>query len=76
MPRSHMQSDFSVVRTPDPALVVVLPDSAGPVALPRAQVQTTEASAFATRWIMRATFVLFLALFLLCAVGLHIPSGE
>ncbi|MEO7731580.1 MAG: hypothetical protein ABIY55_11450 [Kofleriaceae bacterium] len=72
MPRSSAQSDFTVVRAPDP---VVLPAAAGPVTLPRAELRTTEASALATRWVMRATFAMLFALLVLCMVGLHIPSG-
>ncbi len=74
MPRSSAQSDFSVVRAPDP-VAVELPAAAGPVSLPRAELRTPEASARATRWILRATFVMLFALLVLCMVGLHIPSG-
>jgi len=72
MARSAAQSDFSVSRPPE----VELPAGAAPVALPRAEVVTTEAGAFVTRWVMRLTIVLLLALAVLCAVGPHIPSGE
>lgn len=72
MPRSAAQSDFSVSREPE----VELPESAGPVALPRAQVITTQAGEFSTRWVMRFTVLLLLALAVLCAVGPHIPAGE
>lgn len=76
MPRSSAQSDFAVVRAPDPAAVVELPPAAGPISLPRAQLRSTEASAFASRWIMRVTLVMLFVLFVLCMVGPHIPSGE
>jgi len=47
-----------------------------PVALPSAQVITTQASEFSTRWVMRITVLLLFALAVLCAIGPHIPSGE
>ena len=72
MPRSAAQSDFSVSRAPE----VELPAVAGPVALPGEPPASTEASAFATRWVMRITVLLLLALAVLCAVGPHIPAGE
>jgi len=37
---------------------------------------SSEASAFATRWVMRLTVLLLVALAVLCVVGPHIPSGE
>lgn len=76
MPRSSAQSDFSVTREPDPVALIELPASAHPVSLPRAVLRSTEAGALATRWVMRATFFLLLALVLLCLIGPHIPSGE
>jgi hypothetical protein len=72
MPRSEAQSDFSIARSPE----VELPAGAAPVALPHAQVVTSEASELATRWVMRLTVLLLFALAVLCAVGPHIPSGE
>jgi hypothetical protein len=72
MPRSQAQSDFSVSRPP----AVELPAGATPVALPDAQAVTSEAGAFATRWVLRLTVLLLFALAVLCAVGPHIPSGE
>jgi|GEM_PF-3585241 len=74
VPRSSAQSDFSVARAPEPP-PIELPAAAGPVSLPRAELHSTEASALATRWVMRATFVMLFALFVLCMVGLHIPTG-
>ena len=71
MARSMEQSDFSVVRVAD----VELPVTARPVALPNAPA-SSEASALATRWVLRIAMVLLAALALLCMVGLHIPSGE
>ncbi len=60
MVRPPGQSDFVVKREP----------------LPEAQLVSNEASAFATRWVMRATFFMLLVLTLLCLIGPHIPSGE
>lgn len=76
MPRSSAQSDFAVVRLPDPAAVVELPPAARPVSLPRAVLRSDEAGAVATRWVMRATVVLLIVFALLCLIGPHIPSGE
>jgi hypothetical protein len=73
MARSEAQSDFSVSRPPGPA-EIDLPAAAGPVALPDAEAGL--AGAVATRWIMRLTLLMLLALAVLCAVGPHIPSGE
>ena len=70
MARSQAQSDFSVYRRPE----IELPAVAGPVTLPDAQ--GGQAGALATRWMMRLTLVLLLALAALCAVGPHLPSGE
>ena len=72
MPRSAAQSDFSVSREPE----VELPEAAAPVSLPSAQVITTQAGEFSTRWVMRFTVLLLLALAVLCVVGPHIPAGE
>jgi hypothetical protein len=69
--RSVEQSDFSIVRMPD----VELPDSAAPMELPGAP-RSNEAGELVTRWVMRIALVLLAALFVLCAVGPHIPSGE
>lgn len=65
------QSDFSVVRVAD----VELPVTARPVALPNAPA-SSEASALATRWVLRATVFLLVVFAALCAIGPHIPSGE
>lgn len=62
MPRAPGQSDFSVSPDGDPRA----PADGEPDA---------QAGALATRWVMRATFVLLAALIALVAVGLHIPSG-
>jgi small neutral amino acid transporter SnatA (MarC family) len=72
MARSQAQSDFSVIRERD----LALPACAGPVALPDAQALRSQAGELATRWVMRATWLLLLALAVLCTVGAHIPSGE
>jgi hypothetical protein len=77
MPRSAAQSDFAVVTSdPERALQLIeLPPAAGPVMLPRAELRSHEASAGATRWVLRATVLLLVALFALCAVALHLPPG-
>jgi hypothetical protein len=72
MARSEAQSDFSVSR-PVPA-EVDLPAVTRPVALPA--VAAGQAGELVTRWILRITLVMLLALAVLCAVGPHIPSGE
>jgi hypothetical protein len=73
MARSPAQSDFSVSRPPQLS-EIELPAVARPVTLPEAQAGL--AGELATRWMMRITLVLLLALAVLCAVGPHIPSGE
>ena len=55
---------------------VVLPASALPVGLPDARVISSQAGALTSRWVMRATWLMLLALGVLCLVGPHIPSGE
>jgi hypothetical protein len=60
MPRSPAQSDFVVKSEPVPA----------------EELAAAEAGAFATRWVMRATFFVLFVLVVLCLVGPHIPSGE
>lgn len=76
MPRTAAQSDF-VFRAPDPEPVArELPPGIDPVALPRVTLRSTEASERATWWVMRATWLVLLALALLCAIGPHIPAGE
>ena len=72
MARSQAQSDFSVERP----VAVVLPESAQPVGLPDAQALAAQAGELATRWVLRVTWLMLLALALLCMVGLHIPAGE
>ncbi len=46
------------------------------VELPEARLESPEASARATRWVMTLTFIVLAALVLLCLIGPHIPSGE
>jgi hypothetical protein len=72
MGRSEAQSDFSVVRPAE----VALPATTHPVALPDAEAIRAQAGDLASRWVMRATWLLLLALAVLCLVGPHIPSGE
>ena len=71
MARSQAQSDFSVSRPPE----VRLPAAAAAVALPQPEARAAEAGELATRWIMRLTLLVLLALVVLCAVGPHIPAG-
>lgn len=75
MARSAAQSDFVVSRPPPvvAAASELLPDG---TEVSRAEPRSTEASAFATKWVMIATFVVLVALVVLCAVGPHIPAGE
>ena len=75
MARSPFQSDF-VVQKEEPPRPVELPEQAGPVTLPRATLESPEASARATRWVMILTFVVLAALVVLTVVGPHIPTGE
>jgi len=72
MARSAAQSDFSVARP----TVVALPATADFVALPDAEALRTQAGDLASRWVMRATWLVLLALAVLCVVGPHIPAGE
>jgi hypothetical protein len=60
MARSSEQSDFTFDSPP--------PDDAA----------TTEAksgSVFASKWLLRITLIMLVALALLCAIGPHIPAG-
>lgn len=68
MPRSPLQSDFAVVREPEP--------SDEPSELPRAVLRSTEASARSTKIVMTFTWIMLAVLALMCAIGPHIPSGE
>ena len=72
MARSQAQSDFSVERPAE----VVLPASAQAVGLPDARAISAQAGELTSRWVMRATWLMLLALAILCLVGPHIPSGE
>ena len=53
---------------------IQLPAVAAPVALSPAD--RSQASALATRWILRLTVAALAVLAVLCAVGPHIPAGE
>lgn len=77
MPRSAAQSDF-VVYSDAPVELPAGPigDATGPVELPRAVLETPEASARATRIVMSVTWFVLALLAVLCAVGPHIPAGE
>ena len=66
------QSDFTVTRPVEPEL----PASAAPVALPQADAIRAQAGELTSRWVLRATWLVLLALAVLCLVGPHIPSGE
>ena len=56
------------------AAEVQLPAAAAPVALSPAD--RSQASALATRWILRLAVAALALLAVLCAVGPHIPAGE
>ena len=76
MPRSPLQSDFSVHRAP---VAIEVPDGMSPeeaAELPRAYLRSSEATARSTKLVMTITFVMLAVLVLLCAIGPHIPSGE
>ena len=72
MARSQAQSDFSVERPVE----VVLPGTAQPVGLPDARALAAQAGELTSRWVMRVTWLMLLALAVLCLVGPHIPAGE
>jgi hypothetical protein len=76
MARSPFQSDFVIRKEEPPPPPVELPEQAGPVQLPQATLQSPEASARATRWVMILTFLVLAALVVLTVVGPHIPAGE
>ncbi|MBL9019628.1 MAG: hypothetical protein JNL83_35890 [Myxococcales bacterium] len=75
MARSPFQSDFVVTREPA-AAPVELPPGTDPVALPRAALQSNEASARSVKWVYILMFVMLGALALITAIGPHIPAGE
>lgn len=72
MAHSAAQSDFSVARP----LEVVFPATTDAVALPDAEAVRTQAGELSSRWVLRATWLMLLALAVLCLFGPHIPSGE
>ncbi|MBA3503284.1 MAG: hypothetical protein H0T65_23185 [Deltaproteobacteria bacterium] len=76
MPRSALQSDFSVNREP---VAVEVPEGMSPEEaeeLPRAFLRSNEATARTTKIVMTFTFVMLAILILICMIGPHIPSGE
>ena len=76
MPRSALQSDFSVNREP---VAIEIPEGMSPeeaAELPRAYLRSNEATARTTKIVMTATFVMLVVLLLICAIGPHIPAGE
>ena len=75
MARSPYQSDFVVEREPEPP-PVVLPGSADAVSLPKATLQSNEASARSVKWVYIVLLLLLAALVIVTAVGPHIPAGE
>lgn len=75
MARSPFQSDFVVTREPEPA-PVELPGTADPVALPKATLESNEASARSVKWVYILMFVVLAALLLITVIGPHIPAGE
>ncbi len=58
-----------MIRSPGQSDFVFEHDESPPVV-------ANEASAGATRWVMRVTFFVLFVLTVLCLVGPHIPSGE
>lgn len=76
MARSPFQSDFVIEKDEPPPPPVVMPEQAAPVMLPKATLESPEASARATRWVMILTFIVLAALVVLTVVGPHIPTGE
>ncbi len=60
MPRSVGQSDFDVQTDP----------------LPHARLESGEATARTTKWVMTFVWISLALLFLLMLIGPHIPSGE
>jgi len=74
MPRSQAQSDFEFA-APAPE-VIVLPEVAQVIELPRAEVRTMFASARATKWVLTFVWIVLAVLTLLCMIGPHIPAGE
>ena len=62
--------------TGEPPVLVELPGIAKPVELPRAVLQSNEASALATKIVMTVTWLALGILVLLTLVGPHLPSGE
>ena len=76
MPRSALQSDFSVNREP---VAIEIPEGMSPeeaAELPRAYLRSNEATARSTKIVMTFTFVMLVVLALICAIGPHIPAGE
>jgi len=76
MPRSALQSDFSVHREP---IAIEVPEGMSPeeaAELPRAFVRSKEATARSTKIVMTLAFVMLVVLVLMCAIGPHIPAGE
>lgn len=76
MPRSSLQSDFTVSREP---LAIEIPEGMSPeeaAELPRAFLRSQEATSRTTKIVMTFTFVMLAVLALICAIGPHIPAGE
>ena len=76
MPRSSLQSDFSVHREELPIEVPEGMTQEQAAELPRAFLRSNEATARSTKIVMTLTFVMLVVLLLICAIGPHIPSGE
>jgi len=72
-PRPAQTSDQLDDELPQAAQMIALPEPA--IDLPEARLHSSEASAFATRWVVRAALLLLFALLVLTLVGTHIPSG-
>jgi hypothetical protein len=76
MPRSSLQSDFTVHREELPIEVPEGMTSEEAAELPRAFLRSDEATARSTKWVMTFTFVMLFLLVALCMIGPHIPAGE
>jgi len=72
MPRTSAQCDFVLAREPEP---VALPQVGQVIELPLAKLRTSEASATATKWVMRLVLLTFILLGIVTVLG-HIPAGE
>jgi hypothetical protein len=75
MPRSSLQSDFSVHREELPIEVPEGMTQEQAAELPRAFLRSNEATARSTKIVMTLTFVMLVIPLLICAIGPPITSG-